>query len=328
MGNDRRDFFKTVGAVAAGTMISSPRAAEAAVASDDYAAAYRSAFSIDGAAPEEIPSADGGEIRGVVVQEAPVNNRVGKHLDTIAYEEIAISLGANQSPGIYAWIQSMLDGNPQPKNGSIVAVDGRGKPRNQIRFTAGRITEVAFPALDARSRVAAELAVTIEPGGLTPREPASSLAPPSRAKQKAWFSSNFRLNIDGLPSATARVNKIESITIKQSFTYPDGPQSITASPLDVSDLVFYCPEEFAEPFRAWAREFIVQNSGGERIATLEFLAPDRKTVFFTLLLSGLGIYGCGLEGDALKTASSRVVKVELYCENVSLYVGPYNPTPS
>ena len=47
MGNDRRDFFKTVGAVAAGAMISSPRAAEAAGALDKYAAAYRSAFSID-----------------------------------------------------------------------------------------------------------------------------------------------------------------------------------------------------------------------------------------------------------------------------------------
>ncbi|MGB8170920.1 MAG: hypothetical protein WCF18_25685 [Chthoniobacteraceae bacterium] len=308
-------------------MISSPQAAEAAAASDRYAAAYRSAFSIDGAAPEEVPSADGGEIRGVVVHEEPVNNRVGKHLETIAYEEIAISLGANQSPGIYAWIQSMLDGNPQPKNGSIVAVDARGRPRNQIQFTDGRITEVAFPTLDARSRVAAELAITIEPGGLTPREPASTLAPPNRAKQKPWLGSNFRLNIDGLASACARVTKIEAITIKQSFIYPDGPHSTpNASPLDVSDLVFYCPEEFAEPFRAWAREFIVQNSGGERSATLEFLAPDFKTVFFTLLLSGLGIRGCGLQGDDLKTASARVVKVELYCENVSLYVGPYNPT--
>ncbi len=298
------------------------------MALDKYAAAYRSAFSIDGAAPEEIPSADGGEIRGVVVQEAPVNNRVGKHLANIAYEEIAISLGANQSPGIYAWIQNMLDGNPQPKNGSIVAVDGRGRPRNQIRFTNGRITEVAFPALDARNRTAAELAVTIEPEGLTPREPATTLSPASRGKQKAWLSSNFRLNIDGLGAASTRVTKIESITVKQSFNYPPpfSSASVTANPLDVSDVVFYCPEEFAEPFRAWAREFIVQNSGGERSATLEFLSPDFKTVFFTLLLSGLGIFGCGLEGDDLKTASGRVVKVELYCENVSLYVGPYNPS--
>ncbi len=323
MENDRRDFFKAVGAVAAGAMMAAPRSAEAAVTADRYVSAYRQALTIDGAPPEEILSADGGEVRGIVVNEPPVNNQVKKHLSNIAYEDIAIALGASQSTGLYAWIQATLNGSPLPKNGAIISADAQGKPRTQIQFFNGRITEVAFPALDSRSRAAAEMAVRIEPENLKLREPATATARVGGTKQKVWLPSNFRLDIPGLEAACARVTKVDSFSIKQTFSYPapGREEIVTALPLEVSELVVYCPEAFAEPFRAWARDFIVNGNRTEKTGTLQFLAPDNKKVYFTLFFTGLGIFGCGLEGEDQRASSDRLVKVEMYCETATLTVG-------
>lgn len=74
---------------------------------------------------------------------------------------------------------------------------------------------------------------------------------PPRGKQKAWLPANFRLKIDGLEDACARVNKIDSFTIKQSTADDDGDG---APDTEFSEFSFTCPVEAAPPFMAWSRE--------------------------------------------------------------------------
>jgi hypothetical protein len=330
MENDRRDFFKTVGAATAAAMMAAPRAAEAVATTEKYVPAYRHVITVDGSPLDEVISFDGGEARGTVAKDAAVNGLVRKHISNIFYSDMTVTVGAGLSNAFYVWIQGMFNRAYTLRNGSLLSADAQGNPRGEIDFYSALITKVVFPALDSLHRAPAAIAVTFSPEQIRTLQP-SIITRFGGAKQKAWQCSNFRLQIAGLEEASTHVTKVDAFTVKQPIAadqigiFREPTKSLT--PLDVSDLVFYCPEEFAGPFRAWAYDALVNGhhlAADEKTGTLEFLAPDKKTVYFTLTFGGLGIYGCGLEGDDMKTPINRNVKVELYCETVSLTVGQLN----
>ncbi len=333
MANDRREFFKTVGAATAAAMLSTtPRSAQAAAAAaeEKYVAAYRHALLIEGGATlvDELLAFDGGDVRGVVVTGDVDEGVVRKQVSGFYFSDIAMLVGASISVNLSNWIQGMLNLGAPKRSGSIVAADRLGTARSRVRFLNAALTEVVFPALDARSRAAAAIELRATPATGQLNSPVNTIPPLVSQRKIAWQCSNFRLSISGLADACARVTRIDAFTVKQQYPpsaggFPDVTQN--PEPVDVSNLVFYVPEAFAGPFREWANDFLINgnnSSAAERPGTLEFLSPNLRTVYYTLLFNGLGIFGCALEADDMKLGINRLVKVELYCETVSLVVGP------
>src|SRR5262249_35413370 len=115
--------------------------------------------------------------------------------------------------------------------------------------------------------------------------------------QKPWLSSNFRLKIDGVEEACARVTRIEPISITGRLIQdPVGElrdYDTHIGRLDLSDLVIPLAESRAKLFYDWFEDFVVKGNSSadrEKNGTLDFLAPNLTTDFFSLRLSHLGIY--------------------------------------
>lgn len=66
---------------------------------------------------------------------------------------------------------------------------------------------------------------------------------------------------------------------------------------------------------------VIKGNAGEnneRPGTLELLAPTMKTVLLTINFEHLGIFGFAPEKSDANADQIRRVKVELYCEQITL----------
>lgn len=226
----------------------------------------------------------------------------------------------------YQWIQDWLGFRYIRKNGAIMTADYNYRERARLHFSNALITEVGFPALDAASKDACKMVIKFSPkytrSAIPPRGGGSSTRP-GRAAQKKWLPSNFRLSIQGLEEACARVNKIGALVIKQQMTESaigdERDYQWELAALEIPNLVLTCPESHAEQLYDWHEDFVIRGNNGpdkEKGGTLEYLAPNLKDAFFTLTFKGLGIFKLAPEKVESGSENIRRVKAELYCEEI------------
>jgi hypothetical protein len=80
-------------------------------------------------------------------------------------------------------------------------------------------------------------------------------------------------------------------------------------------------EANAGPFYQWFDDFVVKGNNSddkERPGFLDLLAPDLKTILLRINFSHLGI--CGFAPEKAQAAADKIrqVKVEMYCEQMTL----------
>lgn len=289
------------------------------------------ALELDGVIVGWLVSGEGGHAYAdVVTEQSGPDYLVKKHIGNVKYEDITIKVSTGMSKAFYNWLADFMTGRSPRKSGSIIATDFSNRELQRLSFTNALITEVSFPALDAASKDAAYLTVKLTPEmtrqslgkGATVRVPGDAKA------QKKWLPSNFRLKIDGLDAAAARVNKIEAITVKQRVStdnigemrdYEQEPAG-----LEIPNLVITFPESHASDFLDYFEDFVIRGNAGqdqEKSGSLEFLSQDRKDVLFRLELRNLGIFK--LTPDKVESGAEQIrrVKAEMYCEDVRFTFG-------
>ena len=228
---------------------------------------------------------DNGVEAEVISDKSGDDGFVRKRIGNIKYTDIKVTVGAEMGKNFYNWIQQSFDkGRAKEirKSGSIIAADFNYRAVLTIEFKNALITEVGFPALDARSKGDARLFVRFQPDQRTANPSPGPINAPA-FKQKAWLASNFRISIDGLEKPCSRVNKVEALTIKQKIVNGQLER-------DASDLCFTLPAADSDPLRPWFADFLLNSNSGEnqeRSATLDYLAPDGATLF-TLSLPRIG----------------------------------------
>jgi phage tail-like protein len=288
---------------------------------------------LDGVAVGWIQSFEGGNARGeVLVEPQGANPFAKKHLGGVRFEPVTIDFSGGMNNLFFDWIKTSISGKIQRRNGAIVVADMTYKMVERLEFQNAMITEFGFPALDAAVKDNSYFTVKFTPE-FTRRVPGGAGAPvtqPAATKQTGkMLVSNFRLRIQGLEQACARVNRIEAVTIRQKTVgsavgdqrgYQQAPGGI-----DFPNLVFTMSETDAAPLYQWADDFIVKGNNGdaqERPGVLELLSADLKTVLFTLNFFNLGVVS--VAPAPLPTASDAIrrVKVELYCERIDFDAGP------
>jgi tail tube protein gp19 len=222
-------------------------------------------------------------------------------------ETMTVRCGLDLAQPWYEWITATLDGRAVRKSGAIVTLDASRKATSRLTFSDAVITEIVFPALDATLREPASMAVTLAPETLRSASPPQESPMPANkpSAQRSWLSSNFRLSIKGLEPATAKVNRIEALAVKQGKS------------LEFSNLTITLPQAQAAPLRAWHQDFMKGNDvhDKEKTGTLDLLAPDLKTVLATLLFSNLGILKLTSASQPARQSISRV-RADMYCKGV------------
>jgi len=287
--------------------------------------AGRFALELDGLHCGFLSAFEGGNITADVITEPMGPDLIQrKHLAGLKVEPITVECGLDMAKPLYDWISAMLNGQTVRKNGAIIAMDFNYKEMSRRTFANALITEIEFPALDAASKETAWITITLTPESLRFDPPSMKQAPPPVTKQKLWLPSNFRLNIQGLEPATAKVNKIEALVIKQKVTgealgerrdIQKGP-----SPLEYPNLVITLPESQAGLFYKWHEDFVLKGNNGqdrEKPGILELLSPDLKGVLASLQFQNLGIFRIAREPVQAGADAISRVKAEMYCEKIT-----------
>ena len=158
-------------------------------------------------------SVSGGEAFADVVEEAPVDVTVPKHLGPRRYEPIVIEFGTTMSAAWYDAIEKMLDGRSSAFDGAIVMLDQNYQVRQRLEWTAALITEVGFPKADAAAKTTARIRLVLQPQTTSLTAGSGTLSVGIGGKQKQALASNFRFAVSGLESACARAGEVSGITV-------------------------------------------------------------------------------------------------------------------
>ena len=287
------------------------------------------AVELEGTAVGYASSVEGGAIVGKVAgndQGTPPVRR--KDLSGVDYEPITFEVGADMEPELYDWISDTL-GNTQPRHdGRILFLNQQRAIQGELAWTDGLLTEISFPELDAASRDAAKIRLTIGAAAITRSSGGGGTVAGIPPRPKQWSASAFRLTIPTMSSAPSSAAWIGPITIKQPYVPPaggfgtGGAASPTAS-LDVSDLSVSVAQHQAGELYDWHDRFVVQgynSQNDELTARIDYLSPDRTQTLLSLDLTGLGVYRIVPERHVSGVQTSARARSDMYVEEIALTV--------
>jgi phage tail-like protein len=286
------------------------------------------AVELDGASIGLVKSVEGGAATADVVTE-PVgpDGIVRKRVASVHYDDITLTCGTGMSGVFYTWIADTLNRQTSRKNGAVVSADSNAEEVSRLSFQQALISEIAFPALDASSKEAAYLTVKIAPEMTRRTTGHGPQVNKTAHAQKQFVQANFRLDIPGLDCT--RVTAIDAITIRQTLVEdPVGAvreyQKEPAS-LEIPNLAVVLQESRADSFYDWFDDFVIRGNNGadaEKSGTLQYLAPAGKDALFTLDFHGLGIFKLTPLKFESARESPRLVRAEMYCEEISFKYDP------
>lgn len=152
-----------------------------------------------------------------------------------------------------------------------------------------KIVQICFPALDAGSKDRGSATITLQPAHIDMTLGSNArISTASEKNTAAFITSNFRLNIDGVP--TNRVSKISAITVcpheKENGSGKDELDFIEFKTIQIS-----IPEsETANgDWQKWLIEFVRNEQQEGRNGSLQFLGPDLKKVLLEISLTNIFI---------------------------------------
>lgn len=284
---------------------------------------------LDGIMAGWVWSSEGGHATSDVVQEKlGADHIIKKHVAGVKYEDMSVTCGTGMSKGFYQWIKDSFDHKYTRKNGALIAADYNYKEHSRLTFYNALITEVGFPALDAASKDACKMTIKWTPEYT--RQTQSAGGPAIAGKfsvnsqvQKKWLPANFRLKIDGLEKACAKVNKIEALVVKQKvIEHAVGEQrdyQKEPAHVEIPNLVITFPESHADDFYKWHESFVIKGENGndkEKSGSLEYLTPDLKETLFTLTMKQIGVFKLTPEKTESASENIRRLKAEMYVEEM------------
>ena len=169
---------------------------------------------------------------------------------------------------MWQWIAASLNQGPVEKK-----IEGQAKGKRRATFSNAIISEVKFDDFDANaSKKAMQVTVTVVPKQIVTAGEAAKSTPQSAAKR--WSPANFRVKVGGIP--LAKVNKIESFTIKQKVT-----ESGKAA-YEVTDMRIKLDTADAKTFA----DALAKDKSAPLVIAL---TSDDDTVWRTLTVTGLKI---------------------------------------
>lgn len=323
----RREFLTRAGKLAGGmALLGMPgfgTRAEGGTVARSAPAGGQFAFELDGQIVDFLKSTAVSPVKTIPTGPGQFAN---KHIGPPTYTDITLQTDPFLPKPLHQWIKDTLNMKFSRHSGAIITVDRQSKEQSRQQFMEALISEVTFPACDTTSRMPVYLTIKLasEITNSMPGKGALVRTPPG-AKQKTWLPGNFRLRIQGLEAACSRVSKIDALTIKQDIKRVQSGENrhsqLEPTKLEFPHLVITVPETHAGPFAAWHKDVSINRIAEPprgRPGALDFVAQNGKDILFRLLFHNLGIVSFAANKQQDVTVSLRTVKVEMYCERMTL----------
>jgi phage tail-like protein len=278
---------------------------------------------LDGVKTGFLKSVDGGTAVAEVVKEAQgATYFEKKHLGTLKYEDISISIGFSMTKAVYDWIAASWQMNYQRKNGAIHACDYKLDVKSSRQFFNALITETGIPACDGASKEPAYLSIKFAPEYTRViKGSGKANAELGKNEQKMWLPSNFKLEIDGLDCT--KVNKIDAFTVKQTVKEEElgDARDYLKEPgkMDVPNLKITLSQIAAQSWYDYHEDFVIKGNcfeDKEKNGRLVFLSPNRQTELAEVKFFNLGIFKLADDKAEANNDTIKRVSAELYCERM------------
>ncbi len=293
-----------------------------ALAADARAyAASKFSLELDGAPVGWLSSVEGGGASAEITDVA-FGSVVNKHVALPKYDDFIIETGPGGSTPLQEWLEGFVGGLAPRKDGSIVVADFNLRERQRADFGEALITELSFPSLDAASKDPGLITVKITPYiSRFKKGSGATVKAPTKAQQKLWLPSNFRLDIPGLECK--RVSKIDAFTIKQSLHDVGDVRDYLKEPgkIEYPNLKLRIPQIDLDSWLAWYESFLVNGEStdqNEKSGTLTLLGANLQSEVGRIELKNIGL--ARLTPFVGKDQSDAVAyfEVELYVESMTL----------
>ena len=201
-----------------------------------------------------------------------------RQISSFGYTNLQFRLGLQVGTPILNWVNAALAGTPATKSGTLIELGPQNRAKSYLDFTNAAIADFVVPGFDGSSTTPDTF--TLEASIAKSQFRAGDNAPiQSSFTSKPFLPSNFRLNIDGLP--TTHVRLIAPISFRR------GTGGIAPT-----DLVVTFASTDVDPWRDWVDDFIVKGNNGqgkEKQGSLEIMAANMSDVLATLALRQIGI---------------------------------------
>jgi hypothetical protein len=268
-----------------------------------------------------LKSVDGGHVIANTINE-PIgthNQRI-QSISTLDIEPFTLDFGISGAKDLLKWIRSSWKKSYTRRNGMITHANFDLQRTYEHEFFEAMITETTFPALDGAAKDTAYLKVKIQPERVLERKlsPGEKIRPEGGSKQKLWTANSFRLTIDGF-KGFEYTNKIEAFTIKQGVKKGMHGEhrfaQLEPTKLEFPNICGTLGLDYADDLLRWRDKY--HRDGGQepdnqRTGELEFLAPDKKTVIFSINLFEVGLQKVSLQQSQANQDSIKRVKYELF----------------
>jgi hypothetical protein len=287
-----------------------------------------------------VSSIDGGHFKSDAVK-SPIGGRPGQtggdfliqqYAGKPKYEDITIVTSMAMSPAFWKWVKATLDNKPERRDGALVSYDYALEERSRRTFKRALISEVQFPAADAKGKGGQNVTVKLSPEKLEwvdgdKSKLKSETGPDGPKKQKMWTQAYFRFKIDKLgDDASLRAAKVDAFTVKQGvIANPVGAELESRKEpgkLELPNIVCSFPEAFVKPWMDWYKSTVVE---GKRETTSGYLSYQGTRAGDVELLrvefSGMSLLSIEFEkSEALKDGLA-MVKATLGIEGLSIKTG-------
>jgi hypothetical protein len=280
-------------------------------------------LTLDGVSCGLLASCVGGDISADVLEERVDGSAFPKkHIGPPKYEDFELQVGFGMASPVYDWISTTWTAGFARKNESVTAVDSSMNALSEQQFANALVTKTTIPTLDAASKDAGRLAITLSPESTTTGAGGGKVPSVGVAQQKPFVLSHFRLELDGLDCS--HVTKIDSFTVEVQA-------DVTSAGIVFPDLrvTMAADGAAAATWQSWFTDFVVDGRNEdalEKSGAIVFLAPDLHGEIARVTLHNVGISALRRvplgAGDAV-----RRLAADLYCERMELTVGTTPPVP-
>ncbi len=286
----------------------------------------RLALDIDGVRVDSLRRFEGVQLQGDVVDTPGAGGMSNKHPGNISWTPGKASVGLDMGEAMYHWVKSAFEQGSVTRSGVLTATDINFAAEALLTFTDALITEVTVPKLDASSKDLGFLDIAFQPELVQwSRGDGKEIRGNIGSKQKAWASSNFRIELGSLPCH--RVTSIESFTWKCTAVDRGRPRdpSQRVAQVTVPDLRLTISNADIEPWSHAARTWLVDGKnldGDEMEGRIAFLSPDLSRELGSIELHHVGFKSFSPLPQSAREGAATF-NVELYVEKMNFSLTQY-----
>lgn len=281
-------------------------------------------FTLDDIKCGFIKKVEGGSVSAEVVKNSPGGDYwERKTIGKPKYDPIKFSIGWAHTKNIFNWIKETWKHNFMRKKGTIEACNSKMEVQSILEFYEALIQEVGIPALDASSKEAAYLNLSLDPE-YTRYKKGDGKKPSSeygKFQQKTWIPSNFRVEIAGLDCK--KIRKVDALTVKSTTQRDEaGDQRdnpVIPGKLECPNVKITLSAQGADSWWNWHEEMVIKgNTEMEKNIALVFLNQKRDKEISRVNLTNCGIFKLSASAGEAMADAVKTLDAELYAEEIDI----------